>query len=126
MCIHIILWESNYFVFFIVESYVVSRYIDLINFNKCCVFIIFRFYLSLLNSSGINISFFLSLLIKLLLLFSCNICYDTFLGSPSFFVSLFQILNIFSTLFYCYHHSLGKIKSSGLVHLSKLILCSYH
>ena len=74
------------------------------NCNQSCVFIIFRVYLSLLSNSGNNISFLCSLLIKILLLPFCNICYGTFFGWPAFYVSLLIILSMFCTLFYCHHH----------------------
>ena len=53
--------------------------------TKGLFFVIFRVYLSLLNSSSSIISFFCSLLIKLLLLPFCNICYGTFLRQPALF-----------------------------------------
>ena len=99
-----ILWESNY----LWESnWKLTLFPDIWAWYKCYqtwIFIIFKVGLSLLKCPGINISFFCSLLIKLLLLPFCNICYGTFFNYPAFFVSLLNILNMFCTLFCCYHH----------------------
>ena len=71
--IRIILRVSNYFIMLIFENPyfmlfpkpgVVSSYIDLINLLSKLSFYFFV-YLSLLNCSGINVSFFCSLIIRL-------------------------------------------------------------
>ena len=67
------------------------------------VFIIFRVYFSFLNCSGISVNFFCSLLTRLLLLFTI-FATAPLLARRRFFVSLFKILNMFCTLFYCYYH----------------------
>ena len=63
--------------------------------NQSWIFIIFRIYLSLSNSTISNVSFFCSLLLKLLLFRFCKICCGTFFGQPGRFLSLLIILNMF-------------------------------
>ena len=54
-------------------------------FEILCFHYIQAYFLSFLNCSGINISLFYSLRIKLLLLPFCNISYNPFLFQPVFF-----------------------------------------
>ena len=77
--------------------------------------------MSLFKCSGINISFFVSYLL--------NFCYFPsviLLRHLPWLVCVFcvlcKIVNMFCTLFYCYHHWLGNINASGSVHSSQLIL----
>ena len=87
--IPVILCESNYFIMLIFKILFLFYFWNLMLFpdinawetcNQSCVFIMFRIYLNLLNNSGNNISFLCPLLIKILLLPFCNICYGTFFG----------------------------------------------
>ena len=128
-------WKTSFYMFYTfelmihflaeehVELHVVSRYIGLINLLLKLCFFVFRVYLSSLNCSGVNISFFYSLLIKLLLLPFFNIGYGAILSAS--FVSLLIIWNTFATLFCCYHLWLSKINAPGSVNSSKLILFCY-
>ena len=79
--------------------------------------------MNLLNCSGINISFF-SLTYQNFAIVLLQYLLRHLPRLACFFVSLFKILNMFCTLFYCYHHWLGKINSSSSAHPSKLILFS--
>ena len=84
------------------------------------VFITFKGYLSLLNCSGINISFLCFLLIKRSAIFVAA----PSLSSLCFFLSLLISLSMFCTLFYCCFPSSAKVNVPGSVHSSNLILFS--
>ena len=76
-------------------------------YNQSCVFIIFRVYLCLLNSSANNISCFVSYLLNFCYCRSVIFATAPPLASLRFFVSLLITLNMFCTLFYWHHHWMG-------------------
>ena len=97
--------------------------------DKRLIDVVFLLYLSFIwvwwTALASILAFFCSFLIKLLLLSFCNICYDTFLGWPAFFVSIQNFKHVLYAVLLL-PSLIGKINSSGLVHSSKVILFSYH
>ena len=99
--------------------YIYIYRLNKLGINKVVFLFTFRVYLSLLNCSGINISFFYSLFINSLLLPFCNICYlpwpvcvfCAFTDNFKYVLYAFLLLPSLT----------GKINTPGSVHSSKLV-----